>query len=75
MRNGLMVFHLLLSLTLIASVLLHPAKSDGMAGIGGPAKLFGSQKGAETGLNRLTIGLAIAWALLAAILTTPHLTL
>jgi preprotein translocase subunit SecG len=70
-RTTLMVFELFCSLALVLSILLHPAKADGMAGIGGPAKLFGSQKGAETGLNRLTAGIAIVWATLAAVLSAP----
>ena len=68
-----MVFELICSVGLILSILLHPAKADGMAGIGGPAKLFGSQKGAETGLNRLTAALAVAWAGIAAVLSMPGL--
>lgn len=68
-----MVLELICSLALVASILLHPAKADGMAGIGGPAKLFGSQKGAETGLNTLTAIIAVLWAGLAAILSAPGL--
>lgn len=71
MRTALLSIQFLLAIALIASVLLHPAKSDGMAGIGSPAKVFGSQKGAETGLNRLTIVLAILWAATSAVLSLP----
>lgn len=68
-----MFSQLICALALIGSILLHPAKSDGMAGIGAPAKLFGSQKGAETGLNKLTAIIAIIWAGLAAVLSVPGL--
>jgi preprotein translocase subunit SecG len=72
-RTALMVFQLICSVALILSILLHPAKSEGMAGIGGAAKVFGSQKGAESGLNKLTAGIAIVWAALAAVLSMPGL--
>lgn len=68
-----MVFQLLCSLALIGSILIHPAKSEGMAGIGGAAKVFGSQKGAESGLNKLTASIAIVWAGLATVLSIPGL--
>ena len=41
-------------LILILLVLLHSPKGDGMASIGGAAQLFSSQKGVESGLNKLT---------------------
>jgi preprotein translocase subunit SecG len=68
-----MVFQLICSVALILSILVHPAKSEGMAGIGGAAKVFGSQKGAESGLNKLTAGIAIVWAGLAVVLSMPGL--
>ena len=61
-----------LSIAMIVAVLLHTAKGEGLAGIGGSAQLFGSQKGVEAGLNRVTsiiaglwFAVAIALALLA----------
>ncbi len=39
---------------LILLVLLHSPKGDGMAAIGGAAQLFSSQKGVESGLNKIT---------------------
>lgn len=44
---------------LISLVLLHSPKGDGLAGIGGAANLFSSQKTAEKGLNKLTMYVAI----------------
>ncbi len=61
-----------LSIALVVAVLLHTAKGEGLAAIGGSAQLFGSQKGVEAGLNRVTsviaglwFAVAIAMALLA----------
>jgi preprotein translocase subunit SecG len=50
-----------LSLALVVAVLLHSAKGEGIAGIGGQAHLFGSQKGVEAGLNRITAIIAVSW--------------
>lgn len=61
----------LTSLILILSVLLHPAKTMGMGGLGSPSEIFGSQKGAEDGLNKLTAIVAIIWALTAVVLSSP----
>lgn len=59
------------SLILILSVLLHPAKTMGMGGLGSPSEIFGSQKGAEDGLNKLTAVIATIWALTAVVLSSP----
>lgn len=61
----------LTSMILILSVLLHPAKTMGMGGLGSPSEIFGSQKGAEEGLNKLTAIIAIIWALTAVVLSSP----
>ncbi len=42
------------AILLIVLVLIHSPKGDGIAGIGGSAQLFTSQKGAEKNLNKLT---------------------
>ena len=39
---------------LIALILMHSPKGDGIAGIGNAAQVFSSQKSAEKGLNKLT---------------------
>lgn len=61
----LTISQVFLSIALIAAVLLHSAKGEGLAGIGGQAHMFGSQKGVEAGLNRITAGLGTAWILVA----------
>lgn len=64
----LLSLELVLSLALIGAILLHSAKGEGLAGIGGQAHVFGSQKGVEAGLNRVTAGISVAWFTLAIVL-------
>ncbi len=42
------------AILLIILVLIHSPKGDGIAGIGGSAQMFSSQKGAEKNLNKIT---------------------
>jgi len=42
-------------------ILLHSAKGEGLGGIGGTAKLFGTQKGLEEGLDRITTVVAVVF--------------
>jgi preprotein translocase subunit SecG len=42
------------SILLIVLIIIHSPKGDGIAGIGGSAQLFTSQKGAEKNLNKIT---------------------
>ncbi|MFN8671656.1 MAG: preprotein translocase subunit SecG [Candidatus Sericytochromatia bacterium] len=65
MKTLLVSVQFLSSILLILSVLLHPAKTMGM----GSTEIFGSQKGAEDGLNRLTSIIATIWALTAIVLS------
>ena len=58
MKTVLFVIEALSAIGLIVAILLHSVKGEGMAGIGGQARLFSSQKGMETGLNRMTAVLA-----------------
>ena len=68
MRGLLLVVQFLSALLLIVAVLLHTAKGEGLGGIGGSAKLFGSPKGMEEGLDRITWGLAILFMGISVIL-------
>ncbi len=61
MRSLFLFLQLLSGVGLIATVLLHSAKGEGLGGIGGTARIFGSQKGLEEGLDKLTLGLAVAF--------------
>lgn len=64
----LTILQVFLSLALIGAVLLHSAKGEGLAGIGGQAHMFGSQKGVEAGLNRITTAIGAAWVVVAILL-------
>jgi len=59
MRGLLIFIQIASAVVLIIAILLHTAKGEGLGGIGGSAKLFGSPKGLEQGLDRITWGLAI----------------
>lgn len=73
MQSFLTWFQLFLSLALIVAVILHPAKGAGLGSVGGSAQIFGSQKGAETGLNRITAVIAILWAVVAVLLSSSFI--
>lgn len=60
-KLGLQIVQVLSSLLLIAVVMMHSAKGEGLGAIGASAKVFGSQKGVEEGLNRVTTWTAIVW--------------
>ena len=59
---------------LIAMVLLHSPKGDGIGGIGGQAQLFSSTKSAENNLNRVTWGLFLVFLTLTIVLSAGWLT-
>ena len=48
------IVQIVTSILLIALVLLHSPKGDGIAAIGGASQMFSSQKSAEKGLNKVT---------------------
>lgn len=64
----LIILQILVAAGLVGAVLLHSAKGEGLGGIGGTARLFGTQKGLEEGLNRITAILAVSFLLLSIIL-------
>ena len=68
MRGLLLIIQFLSALFLIVAVLLHAAKGEGLGGIGGSAKLFGTPKGLEEGLDRVTWGLAIVFMAISVLL-------
>ena len=41
--------------------MIHSPKGDGIAGFGGASQIFSSQKNAESGLNKLTMWVAIVF--------------
>lgn len=68
MKGLLLVIQFLSAALLIVAVLLHTAKGEGLGGIGGSARLFGTPKGMEEGLDRITWGLAIIFMAVSILL-------
>ena len=61
MIQFLWVMQIITALLLILLILLHSPKGEGILGIGGASNLFASQKTAESGLNKLTTSIAVAF--------------
>ena len=68
MKVLLVGIQVLSGLAVIGTVLLHSAKGEGMGGIGGAARLFGTPKGLEEGLDKVTTASAIIFLLVSLIL-------
>lgn len=62
------ILQLLSALFLTLLVLLHSPKGEGLASIGGAANAFSSQKGLESGLNKLTTIIAITFMITSILL-------
>ena len=69
MRGLLLYIQLLSAVLLIAAVLLHSAKGEGLGGIGGQAKIFGTQKGLEEGLDKITYACASVFMLVSLVIS------
>jgi preprotein translocase subunit SecG len=63
----LQILQAFVGVVLIALVMIHSPKGDGIGGIGGAAQLFTSQRGAEAGLNKLTAWIIGFFFLLSAV--------
>ncbi len=61
MLTALWIIQIISALLLILLVIIHSPKGDGIAGIGGASQVFSSQKNAESGLNKLTMYVAIVF--------------
>ncbi len=72
MLTAIWIIQIISATLLIILVLLHSPKGDGLASIGGAANLFSSQKSAESGLNKLTMYVAIVF-LVTTFITGFHL--
>ena len=68
MRGILLLLQLLCAVALIVAVLMHTAKGEGLGGIGGAARIFGTPKGMEKGLDRVTWACAIAFLTISILL-------
>lgn len=69
MKTLLIVIQLASAVGLIVFILLHSAKGEGLGGIGGAAKLFGTPKGMEEGLDKLTTGSAVVFVVVSLLLS------
>lgn len=56
------------SIGLIVAILIHAAKGEGLGSVGGEARIFRSNKGMESGLNKITAILAGVFMVSAGIL-------
>lgn len=65
---ALLVVTTILAIGMIALILVHSPKGEGMGGIGGSASLFSGKRGAEAGLDRVTWGFSIAFLLSCIVL-------
>ncbi len=56
------------AICLVITILLHTAKGEGLGGIGGAAKLFGTPKGLEQGLDKITTTFAVSFIVVSILL-------
>lgn len=68
MRGLFVLIQILSAISVVITVLLHTAKGEGLGGIGGAAKLFGTPKGLESGLDKITAGSAIVFVVVSLLL-------
>lgn len=54
---------------IVVSVLLHPAKGDGIAAIGGSAQMFNNKRTAENGLDRVTWAAVLVFLVASTLLS------
>ncbi len=74
MQTFVEVLWVISAMLLIALVLLHSPKGDGIGAIGGQAQLFSSSKTAEQTLNRITWMVATLFLLFSVVLGAGWLT-
>ena len=69
MKTLLLIIELFSGILLIAAILLHSPKGDGLGSIGGAAKVYSNgPKNLESGLNRFTAIVAAVFLITATIL-------
>ncbi|MFA4858477.1 MAG: preprotein translocase subunit SecG [Candidatus Margulisiibacteriota bacterium] len=69
MKIFLLGLQIIFAIAAVVLVLLHAAKGEGLGGIGGQARIFGSQKGLEEGLDKITATCAVLFILVSIILS------
>ena len=67
MKTFLLSIEFVTAVLLIIAILLHSAKGEGLAGIGGQARVFNSQKGLEDGLTKFTAIMAVIFVVSAGV--------
>jgi len=67
MKTLILIIQFVSAILLVIGVLLHSAKGEGLAGIGGSARLFNSQKGLEDGLTKFTAIMALIFVVSAGV--------
>jgi preprotein translocase subunit SecG len=65
---ALLILTTILAMAMIALVLLHSPKGEGMGGIGGTATLFTGKRGAEAGIDRVTWTIAFSFLFCCSVL-------
>ena len=68
MQLFIWIVQIVAAILLIALILMHSPKGDGIASFGGTSQLFSSQKNAEKGLNKLTMWISIIFIICSFIL-------
>ena len=68
MQLFIWIVQIIAAVLLIALILMHSPKGDGIASFGGTSQLFSSQKNAEKGLNKLTMWISIVFIICSFIL-------
>lgn len=68
MQLFIWIVQIIAAVLLIALILMHSPKGDGIAAFGGTSQLFSSQKNAEKGLNKLTMWVSIVFIICSFIL-------
>lgn len=68
MQTFIWIIQIIAAVVLIALILMHSPKGDGIAAFGCTSQLFSSQKNAEKGLNKLTMYVAIVFIVCSFIL-------
>lgn len=64
----LLILEAVLGLFMVALILIHAPKGEGMGGIGTGATMFSGKRGAEAGLDRLTWSVAGLFMLVCMVL-------
>ncbi len=72
MTTFLIPLQIITAILLVGLVLLHSAKGEGLGGIGAEARLFGSTRGLEEGLDKITTACAGLFMFLALVLYLMH---